>query len=403
MTGNRRTAEDVRYLLQARIESLVETLLPDGRRLGPFWMARNPTRGDTNAGSFWVRVHGVAPGTWADEATGDGAAQVRNGAHKGDVLGLIGYIKGLPFKEAMAWAREWLGIEKLSDETVRTARAKAGAAQNVDGQRQANILAQNRKRAFAAWLNASPKLIGTPVETYLATRGIDLGAFGREVGQKIILRPPGALRFAMRTHLETNTKLPCMLALMTGPPVSGAGDSPAGSGPPAQLPESVPYAIHCTFLKIDGSGKANVTPARKMWPSYAGSSIRLSMGYSGMRPSEAAKHGILDQLVLCEGVEDGLSIALACPHLRVWAVGALGNLGKVTVPSCVDEVIVAADNDWGKPQAAKLLDASVNSLVAQNVTVSIARSHIGKDANAALLGGDGEKYYRHGANREPVA
>lgn len=356
--GNRgRDTADVKALLQVRIDSLVMELCPDGHRGGKYWLARCPWRDDKHAGSFWVALSGV-PGAWRDEATGE----------KGDVLQLIQKVCGLDFKAAMAWARDWLGMAKLDDTAIRTARAKVQERQAGGAAREADLLARNRRRAFAWWLKASPTLAGTPVETYLATRGIDLGK---------LAAPPKALRFAPAKHRESGLILPAMLALMTGPDPSGKT-------------EGVPYAVHCTYLKPDGSGKANVSPVRRMWPSYSGAAIRLTKGETKLRPSEAAAQGLLDTLCLCEGVEDGLSLALACPELRVWAVGALGNLGHVVVPGCAAEIVVAADNDWGKPQAAKLLEAGVAALVRQgDRRVSIARSFVGKDANDALLSGRG--------------
>lgn len=352
--GARGDADDVKCLLQARIESLVRELCPDGTRGGKYWLARCPWRDDKRAGSFWVAITGI-PGSWRDEATGE----------KGDVFGLIQKVKGVEFRDAIRWARDWLGIEALPNDALRNARAKVQAMEGFDAAREAELLERNRRRAFAQWLAANERIVGTPVESYLATRGVALDR---------LASPPNAIRFAMRRHLETGHTLPCMLALMTG-------IDPTGKK------ESIPYAVHATFLEPDGSGKARVTPVRKMWPSYGGGAIRLSKGETRRRPAEAEKLGLLDTLCLCEGVEDGLSLALSCPDLRVWAVGALGNLGKITVPRCAAEVIVSADNDWGKPQAAKLLEAGVAALVAQGVPVSIARSHVGKDANDALVYG----------------
>jgi hypothetical protein len=351
----RRQTAEVKALLQSRIDSLVRELCPDGRRGGKYWLARCPWRDDRNAGSFWVAVGGSAPGAWRDEATGE----------KGDVLTLIAKCKGLEFRDAMRWARDWVGLERLDDDAIRQARANVATRQRDDAAREAELLATNRGRAFAHWLKAESRLEGTPVATYLATRGIDLGR---------LATPPSAIRFAMRRHLEMGAMLPAMLALMTGPD-------------PAGVKESLCYAVHSTFLAVDGRGKAPVTPVRKMWPSYAGSAIRLARGETGLAVGDAAKQGLLDTLCLCEGVEDGLSIALACPELRVWAVGSLGNLGKIVLPPTTAEVVVAADNDWGKPGAARALDAGVAALVRQGKRVSIARSHFGKDANDALMSG----------------
>jgi hypothetical protein len=344
---------DVKAMLQARIEDLCKHLLPDGKRQSGYWMARNPTRNDKHIGSFWVALT-KAPGAWKDAATNE----------SGDVFGLIGYVKGLQFRDVMQWARDWLGIEKCDDAKVREARAAVRVMQGGDEKEQARLLAHNRAKAFAVWLKAAETLTATPVETYLRTRGIDLAA---------LRHPPRALRFAPRRHTETGMTLPAMLALMSGPDPSGEA-------------EAVPYAVHCTFLANDGMGKAAVTPVRKMWPSFKGGAIRLSNGETKLRPAEAAKQGLLDTLCLCEGVEDGLSIAMACPELRVWAVGSLGNLAHQRLPECCAEVIVAADNDWGKPQAMAALERAIETLVAQGRPVRVARSPVGKDANDALRG-----------------
>ena len=92
--GERRESDtaEIKAMLVMRADSLARQLAPGGHRAGIYWMAKNPTRTDARPGSFWIAVSGARAGAWADEATGDGAAQNRNGAHKGDVLGLIGYV-----------------------------------------------------------------------------------------------------------------------------------------------------------------------------------------------------------------------------------------------------------------------------------------------------------------------
>lgn len=355
--GGHRKRDDkdlVKSTLQARIDSLVRELLPDGHKAGRYWMAKNPTRDDHRGSSFWVLLAGT-PGVWKDEATGE----------TGDVLSLVGYVKGIDFRDTMQWARAWCGLGHLSDDRLRQARAEVRLRDERQARAEADRLLRERGRAFAAWLKASPALAGTPVDAYLMSRGIDLRA---------LPRPPLALRFAMQNHSESGRPWPSMVALMTGPDPEGKK-------------EGVPYAIHRTWLALDGSGKAPVEHQRKMWPSYAGAAIRLARGETGLQPSEAQKQGLVDTLCLCEGVEDGLSIALARPELRVWAVGALGNLGRIVPPACTGEIIVAADNDWGKAQAASLLDAGIDALLRTTqgrVPVKIARSFIGKDMNDAL-------------------
>lgn len=346
----RRRAEDladIKAALQGAILPLCQRLLPGGWRAGKYWMAANPGRADKHTGSFWVNLSG-ATGTWKDAASGD----------KGDVIGLIMLAERLEFRPALDWARDWLGRDRLKPENVVRARQQQAAASAHHDAHEAEILAHKRKQAMAMWLKGTDRLAATPVETYLRTRGIELAA---------LARPPRAIRFAARKHRETGRFLPAMLACMTGP-------------------DETLWAVHCTFLAEDGSGKADVVPVRKMWPSFKGAAIRLARGETGLIPSQAVKQGLLDTLCLCEGVEDGLSIALAAPELRVWAAGSLGNLQHIRLPDCCCEVIVAADNDWGKPQAERQLQQALAALEAQGRPVRVARSPIGKDANDALRG-----------------
>lgn len=356
-----RELADIKALLQARILALAQTLAPDGKRAGIYWIARNPTRNDRHAGSFWIKVSG-APGVWRDEATGD----------KGDVLKLIQYITGLDFVRALDWARDWLGLARLDNDAIRKARAAREYDAARDAAREERILRHNREQARALWLRASG-ILNTPAETYLReARGIDVRA---------LPRIPGALRCAVRRHRESGQHLPCLLSMMT----SSADDTFA--------------AVHAVFLAPDGRAKADVTPQRKIWPSFKGAAIRLARGETGKSVKDAAALGLLDTLVLCEGVEDGLAIALACPEYRVWAAGSLGNLAQITLPPTCAEVIVAADNDWGKPQAAKQLEAAIVALGRQCPRISVARSAIGKDANDALLSGAGRLAFGEPAAR----
>ncbi|WP_249219029.1 hypothetical protein [Loktanella sp. SALINAS62] len=79
-----------------RFPSLLATWLPDGRRYGQEWIARNPTRADRHAGSFKVNT---VTGRWADFATGDTG---------GDPVSLYAYIRGLKQSDAArALCDEW--------------------------------------------------------------------------------------------------------------------------------------------------------------------------------------------------------------------------------------------------------------------------------------------------------
>lgn len=72
--------------------------LPDGRREGCEWVARNPMRDDRRPGSFKINLQ---TGKWADFATGDKG---------GDVISLAAYLHGLSQSAAARKLSEMLGL-----------------------------------------------------------------------------------------------------------------------------------------------------------------------------------------------------------------------------------------------------------------------------------------------------
>lgn len=73
----------------ARAPSLVTSWLPDGKRVGHEWVARNPKRADKHIGSFSVNL---TTGRWADFAVADAAG--------GDLISLRAYLLGTSQLEA---------------------------------------------------------------------------------------------------------------------------------------------------------------------------------------------------------------------------------------------------------------------------------------------------------------
>ncbi len=82
----------------AHAERVVRGLLPDGRRDGAEWVARNPLRQDRRPGSFKVNVR---TGKWGDFATGD---------RGGDLVSLAAYVAGVSQREAAIRLGETLGV-----------------------------------------------------------------------------------------------------------------------------------------------------------------------------------------------------------------------------------------------------------------------------------------------------
>src|SRR5262249_44157984 len=88
--------------------------------------------------------------------------------------------------------------------------------------------------------------------------------------------------------------------------------------------------IQRTYLKPDGTGKAEVEPNKMVLGRERGCSVHLTAGGS--------------ELVLCEGIETGLSILQATGR-HVWVALGTANLGQLELPAFVREVIIAADAD----------------------------------------------------------
>ena len=154
------------------------------------------------------------------------------------------------------------------------------------------------------WRTSKPAAPGDLVHRYLSTRHVDELVY------------PSAIRFAPSVKDGEGGIRPCMIALVS-PPEGGAKF----------------VQMHRTFLKPDGSGKAEMTTPRKLMPGELpeGSAIRLSE-YTG------------GALGIAEGIETALS-ASAMFDLPVWAAISAGNLAKWQPPEGCEEVAIFADND----------------------------------------------------------
>lgn len=80
-------------------DAVVRGLLPDGRRDGMEWVARNPLRNDRKPGSFKVNL---VTGKWGDFATSD---------RGGDLVSLAAFVASLPQREAAIRLAESLGVD----------------------------------------------------------------------------------------------------------------------------------------------------------------------------------------------------------------------------------------------------------------------------------------------------
>jgi hypothetical protein len=329
-------------MLAAGIDRLVAELLPAGKRVSGEWIAGS-VAGEAGS-SLSVNLRGKA-GVWADFSTGEA----------GDALDLVAAVlyRG-DKKQAFAWARTWLGLSSTAAPAIRRAylpepdRARAAQATEDDARRA--------RAALRLYLEARPTLAGTPAESYLLARGIDLRALGRQ---------PRALRFhpACRcTEVEAN--LPALIAAITDA-------------------EGRHVSTHRTWLAQHGGvwGKARLRDAKKTLGAPQGGTIRLWRGASGRALRDAPQGDVVG---IGEGIETCLSVAQVMPELRVLSAVSLANMASVALPPTIGRVVLLADNDGAKPGAAAGLQRAIDHFTSFVADVRIARAPYGKDFNDCL-------------------
>jgi hypothetical protein len=208
--------------------------------------------------------------------------------------------------------------------------------------REAEARAEAVKRAEQArrlWREALP-IEGTPAARYLReARGIPLE------------RLPAVLRFHPECwHGPTGRHWPAMVAA-----VQGAG-----------LP-----AVHRTWLRPDGSGKAPIEPAKAMLGATAGGAVKLCDGPS--------------RLVVGEGIESTLSLlcGLLDGPATAWAAVSASGLRGLHLPSQPGRLTIACDGDTPGRDAAHALAERAHAL---GWRVGILDPGTGGDWNDILRG-----------------
>lgn len=336
--GAQASAGEVARLLARAADALARDLLPAGRRAGRYYKVGGVD--NTPGGSLALHLAGPRAGRWADYATGE----------FGDALDLVAAVRFRGDRgAALDWSRAWLGLD--GDRAPPLAGAAPATPEMADQDAE-----RRRRAALRLYLEAQPSIAGTPAAAYLAGRGIDLAELGRQ---------PRALRYHPRLRQpEAQREFPALIAAVTA--------------------RGVHVATHRTWLaqRTDGSwGKAPVpTPKMSLGP-VSGGLIAISRGASG-RPLRDAPD--CEAVVLGEGIETCLSIALACPELRVLCAVSLPNLAAVQLPPAIGMVILAADND-ANPQARAQLHRAVRHFANEGRAVRIARSPVGSDFNDCLI------------------
>jgi putative DNA primase/helicase len=248
-------------------------------------------------GSLAVAVSGPKRGSWHDHEAGKG----------GDALGLVAHLLGVPMKDAYRWALDWLGEgpgPKLAHVAPASGEVRHGDAplpRVTHGGSPSPTLDLARR----IWREAVPAA-GTPVETYLASRG---------------LRLPDVpvLRFHPECQRGAEV-LPAMVALMT--------DAANGQG----------CGVHRTFLRAGGTGKAE-------------GNAKMMLGNVGvirLVPDAEVTTG----LGLAEGIETALSVMQVFGWSPVWAATSAGAIRRFPILPSIECLTIFADADAPGQEAA---------------------------------------------------
>jgi hypothetical protein len=189
--------------------------------------------------------------------------------------------------------------------------------------------------ALAIW-RGSQSAEGTPVETYLRSRGLTIPI-------------PTSIRFNAGLKHPSGAVWPAMVVLVT----QGADGKPIG--------------IHRTFLALEGKGKAPVDPVKMMLGPCRGGAVWLEP------PADA--------LMVGEGIETCLA-AMQASRRSAWAALSTSGLRALDLPREVRDVIVLADGD--DPGEAAAQDCAWR-WKREGRRVRIARPPQGTDFNDLLM------------------
>ena len=363
----RPSAAEVKSHALDRLENILDRLAPGGRISGGLYSPRNPTRDDKKPGSFVIRVTGAARGSFVEYVNPD--------SEKGDVIDLVSYLLtggALDFKSrerrgaAIRWIADFCGLERMQD-SQRAAAHEAAKRRQEQAAGEAQRVVQKRTRAFNMWLKAGG-ILGSPAEKYLANRGIPIAGMAERLETDLRCIPSLEYWLDRKRHEHSNKpygeRFPCMIAALRDI-------------------RDVVRAVHCTFLSADGQHKADVVKPKLIWPDYKGCVIHLAKGGSGLTVKDAIAAGLRETVAVSEGIEDGLTLALGAPELRVWAAASLANIGNAPALPIVDSWLIHRQND-NSYAAVKAFDQVRRKLEETGRPVAEIASHEGKDINDLL-------------------
>ncbi len=231
-----------------------------------------------------------------------------------DVASLLCYLLGVDYRAAQT---------RLAGHPIVAGAIASGAAPLAAKPAKAANPRDERAAVARRIYEQAGDIRGTPAEAYLEGRALK----------------PSTAWASLRTSLQPYPRRGWQHALIA--PIRALDGSLVG--------------LHRTYLRADGR-KLDADPVRLTLGSVRGAAIRLG------EPD--------DRLIICEGLEDGLTLFQELSGSPVWVSAGAALMAAMAVPGCVRHLTIAADNDpTGEAAAIKAADA-----LSSNVReISIAR------------------------------
>jgi hypothetical protein len=350
------TIQAINTALSDRLEEWLPQLI-GGQRYRKEWVAGSTSEGWVGD-SLQVRLLGPKRGAWYHHAAGKG----------GDALGLYAYVRGCTMYEAVKWAKDYLGGHVPVETGEQKARREA-RRRSEEKSEQERRTKDASKGKWIFWKKSEPLSLEKPgpVEHYLMRRRrIDLARLGRM---------PGCLHYCPDLWCEQlDRNMPAMVAAI----VNLKGEQ---------------VALHRTWLveREDGWDRLRDFDApkrteigkpigldglpfvgKRVMGSWLGGTIRLWAGVRINKTTGEVKRGLPwpqvghgSSIILCEGIETGLSLALAMPERRIVTTIGSAGFAAVELPDAFTDITLALDRDDDNQVMAKVVAGAVETLTAQ--------------------------------------
>jgi len=284
----RRSIADLSAALADRAESFCRQYFPEGRKQGNYWQVGDTSGAKGQSLAIRLQAQGERKaGSWQDFATGE----------YGDLIDLLQERLGsVTLKETLREARSFLGeapCPAAPRDTQRAERPDAASAKRI----------ARARKLFAA----GKPVLGTPAATYLQGRGIT--------------RLGPALRYHPRVFLRQGEddpdqprRAPALLAKITDKRGQITG---------------------CARVYLDPStdGLATIESPKRILGQLHGHAIRF---WAGAGRSD---------LIVCEGLENTLSIGTALPEFDLASCLTATHLGLFIPSPGIQRIWIARDND----------------------------------------------------------